>query len=1466
MATQATQTSGKVIGFVRQVVGEVKATGSDGVSIILQVGDLVYADEQIVSGELGSIEIVFNDGGNLILGRNSQGLLDADVYQTTTPEDGSEYAASIDAIQQAILLGEDPTAIQEAPAAGAGESAAGNEGISFVTVERTGEQTTPESGFETEGLVISLAESEGSESLINLLPTIDLDGDDNSQIGVGYISHFTENGGTTPIADADIQVSNPDGTTLESASIVLANAQDGDELDVSGITGLSVEVDSSVPGVITVLLSGTATPQVYAEAIRNIGFNNSTENPDETPRIVEVTVNDGEFDSNTAVTTITVQAVNDPSVVDLDSNDSTNSGYGYLASFTEGDAAISIADTDVSVTDVDNETLQSATVTLTNPQADDVMAFGDMPAGLSAVIDGYTITISGEGTLAEYQGAIQAVTFENTSENPSAETRVIEITVNDGELNSETAVTHIEVHGVNDVAVIDLDGDDSSSDGNGYETTFVENGAVVSVVDDDVVITDVDDANIESATIELTNNQSDDQLVIGIMPAGITATVDVTTVTLVGTASLATYEQALQAVFFVNTSEDPATEDRVINITLNDGDGNSDSAVSIIHVMAVNDPPDANEDLIATQEDTPVRFSVTWNDIDAEGDQILVTSHTQPSNGTLSRSSNGTFQYTPNTGFTGTDSFTYTITDGNGGYDTATVSITVAGVNDGPDAVSDSATTNENTPVTINVLSNDSDPEGDVLSISSFSQGANGTVTIDSVTGNPVYTPTSGFTGIDTFTYSVSDGNGGTDTATVTVNVNGIVSGDINGVPVAGDDTVSTNVDVPVTVNVRSNDRDPDGDALTVRSVTQGESGSVTIDSVSGNPVYTPNPGFNGSDTFTYIIDDGNGGTDSATVTVRVFEGNDLPATSDNSVSTDEDTPYIFDISDFAFSDTDSGDTLQMVRIDSLPNDGALFLNGVELTNAGVEVLPTVIESGGLTFVPDQHESGDNSYNTPGSGDQTNDYAAFEFSVNDGTDWSADSSTMTIDVVPVADAPMLLIDDVHASDGTELIDLVFVPNSVGLTQTVYSDLGNSIRDGDTLESRTDGLTGGATTVVTQPYRAGGNGPDNIPQHSVEVTTGLVFLEAGTTISFSGYLDDAFLIELGGNTLVSTTGDAWGSYDTSVAETTNIGAGTVTTTGDLQIQQSGYYTFELYIYNHNGPGDLSINATVNGVTTPFNTDNFNIYPDISSIDASNGQYSEFILGSENGTDGGAYPVEINRGFEGSDIKISSISPSLIDADGSESLGCSISGIPEGAVLTDGSHSFTATSGSTQANVDGWDLDSLHFLPPDGLSGSLTLSFMATATETSTDDQVTRVEDVQITVLPDNGDPVVDLNDQLAYRSSQVLDGGDGLDALLVSGNQDLDFSGIDNIRNMERIDLTDGDHDITNLSVADVLNMTDNDNLLEILGDVSDSVELTSDWHATSNTFIHNGHTFTEYLSGDDSVTLLIEDQVNVTIV
>ncbi|PUB88826.1 MAG: hypothetical protein DBP01_11325, partial [gamma proteobacterium symbiont of Ctena orbiculata] len=98
------------------------------------------------------------------------------------------------------------------------------------------------------------------------------------------------------------------------------------------------------------------------------------------------------------------------------------------------------------------------------------------------------------------------------------------------------------------------------------------------------------------------------------------------------------------------------------------------------------------------------------------------------------------------------------------------------------------------------------------------------------------------------------------------------------------------------------------------------------------------------------------------------------------------------------------------------------------------------------------------------------------------------------------------------------------------------------------------------------------------------------------------------------------------------------------------------------------------------------------------------------------------------------------------------------------------------------------------------------------------------------------------------------------------NDNLDFSNVNTIRNMEQIDLTSGDHAITNLSSADVVDMTDEDNLLKILGDTSDSVELSSDWHETGNSHTQNGHVFAEYLNTQGSAVLLIEDQVNVTIV
>jgi VCBS repeat-containing protein len=199
-------------------------------------------------------------------------------------------------------------------------------------------------------------------------------------------------------------------------------------------------------------------------------------------------------------------------------------------------------------------------------------------------------------------------------------------------------------------------------------------------------------------------------------------------------------------------------------------------------LIPVNDPPLAEDDAAVTDEDNPVTVAaagVLDNDADPDvGDTLTVTAvDTSGTVGAVTAwDADGSFTYDPNgqfeylqAGGSTTDSFTYTVSDGNGGSDTATVTITINGVNDPPVAVDDSATTPEDTPVTIDVLSNDSDIDGDTLTVDSVTQGTNSSVTNNG--NNVTYTPDPGFSGTDSFTYTVSDGNGGTDTANVSVNV-----------------------------------------------------------------------------------------------------------------------------------------------------------------------------------------------------------------------------------------------------------------------------------------------------------------------------------------------------------------------------------------------------------------------------------------------------------------------------------------------------------------------------------------------------------------------------------------------------------------------------------------------------------------------------------------------------------------------
>jgi hypothetical protein len=187
-----------------------------------------------------------------------------------------------------------------------------------------------------------------------------------------------------------------------------------------------------------------------------------------------------------------------------------------------------------------------------------------------------------------------------------------------------------------------------------------------------------------------------------------------------------------------------------------------------------NRPPVAVDDSATTAEDTPVTINVLANDADPDGDTLSIKSYQTDSahGGTVSCTGAGMCTFTPAANYSGVDSFGYTVSDGKGAASGAVVRVTVNPVNLPPVAVDDFATTDEDTPVTIDVLANDSDPDGDSLTLSDYqvTSSRGGTVSCDEE-GQCTYGPAVGFSGSDSFTYTVSDGKGGSDSATVSVNV-----------------------------------------------------------------------------------------------------------------------------------------------------------------------------------------------------------------------------------------------------------------------------------------------------------------------------------------------------------------------------------------------------------------------------------------------------------------------------------------------------------------------------------------------------------------------------------------------------------------------------------------------------------------------------------------------------------------------
>ncbi|NQZ07199.1 MAG: tandem-95 repeat protein, partial [Algicola sp.] len=322
---------------------------------------------------------------------------------------------------------------------------------------------------------------------------------------------------------------------------------------------------------------------------------------------------------------------------------------------------------------------------------------------------------------------------------------------------------------------------------------------------------------------------------------------------------------------------------------IRDNQGGFASATATLNVAAVNDAPQAFDDSVSTSEETLLNINVLSNDVDVDNDTLTIST-ASASNGTTTILANNTLDYTPNLNYVGTDEISYSISDGNGSSDSAVVTVNVLNVNDAPSANNDFISAVEGTPVTINVLTNDTDIDGDNLTVTQ-AIASNGSTVINGGT-SVTYTPNFGFSGIDNVVYFISDGNGGNDNATIIINV--VALG--NELPVANDDTASTVQDVTVDINVLANDSDPDGDVLSVFDVN-AILGSVSI-LANNNLRFIPLSGFVGTDTISYNIDDGRGGLASAivTVTINAVVINSPPVANNDSATTNEDTALSIDV------------------------------------------------------------------------------------------------------------------------------------------------------------------------------------------------------------------------------------------------------------------------------------------------------------------------------------------------------------------------------------------------------------------------------------------------------------------------------------------------------------------------------------------------------------------------------------------
>jgi hypothetical protein len=956
-------------------------------------------------------------------------------------------------------------------------------------------------------------------------------------------------------------------------------------------------------------------------------------------------------------------------------------------------------------------------------------------------------------------------------------------------------------------------------------------------------------------------------------------------------ASQGVLELAAGKVFFTPAANfnGPVT----FNYTITDSKGATDTAQVTINVQETPDGLNAGDDAFQTPFNTNLLITpaqVLANDYDPDGTVLngaSIIGFTQPLNGSVSRDASGNFVYNPADTFRGTDSFTYTIRDAQGELDTATVRIRVEDplAQDNPvDAVNDDVTLAPGATRVLNVLTNDSAPDGGLQFVRVVGALPAGITDL----GNGVfrYTAPANTTGQDlSFQYEVRDSDGDTDIATATFHVRGPVNSVI-----AQDDAVSlvrsttaTAVDA-ITINVKANDSDPDNDAFDVSRIVSGPAIGTAVLNSDGTITYTADASVRGAYTTTlvYEVTDARGAKDTATVTIQVgTDFNNVDAVNDT-LNVPEDAGRTNITATLRANDTDAqNDTFDITAVTQPVAGGT-----VELVNGQVFFTPSL------------------NYNGP---------VSFSYTITDSRG-ATDTATVSLNVTPVVDI-VDAVDDAattreaqnRAGDPVTINvlanDMNSLPGAVTLTGFSQATHGTVVQNTngtftytpnagfDGIDSFTytvtnaDGATDTATVRITVT-------PNTVVANN-DVTSSQVTRNA--TVTVRGFnvkandvdpQDDSFSV----TRIVSTTPGITASIDAN----NNI----VYTIARAATQA---YTITYEITDSRGAtsqATLTHNITAVSPPPPPGGE-WGTNPDVGGNAGNNG-YCPLVID-----------------LDGHGVTVTSLANSTarfdVNMDGIADATAWF-GAGEGILVRDYNQNGTIDNlgelfGTGGTAADGFsDMKALEDTNQDGVVNAqdagwdqLRVWVDANSDGVSQADELRTLDDVGVkeinldaktssVIYEDGHMPLVSTvtmtdgstkllgdvfftNDGTGHMTgsagsdvmvfsatADTIDGGQGFDTLKVMSASDIVVGQDAQLKGIEAIDLHNSGTDYLTLNMADVLALSDN-SILAIRGDAVDEVRLTGDIASTA-TVEQDGTTFTSYTNAAGA-QVLVEAGVHV---